>query len=39
MVGTPNILFSLVAYHGRVLIKFNTYFPDVFLSGKRGTEN
>ena len=30
MVGTPNILFPLVAYHERVLIKFNTYFPGVF---------
>nr|DAU23507.1 MAG TPA: hypothetical protein [Caudoviricetes sp.] len=39
MVGTPNILFPLVAYHGRVLIKFNTYFPVVgSLSGK-GTRN
>ena len=36
MVGTPNILFPLVAYHGRVLIKFNTYFPNVFLIRKKG---
>jgi hypothetical protein len=36
MVGTPNILFPLVAYHERVLIKFNTYFPGVFPYPEKG---